>query len=385
MKRRIAGAMVFLMIASAALFAADASKLREDFTAALESGDAAQAIESYSDMLSQVQKDHQKAQRSYEKALDAGNMQKAREAWYEMNAVSYSAMTRDETDQLLSLIIAEDEPQRAEDAAWLMENSRYYRPSVSFEWSASGDSYSFRYSSSRSVVPGEDLVLPDADSMRVDTSAAGVLVGWGVTPGEIMYQPGETIKAPYTDQTFYAVWETRVVFRDELTNTESTISDAQDDDAIAVPSLTAPDGSYVFAGWVDRSTGEYIAPDETEVVLEGNGAYFEALWKNAQLVDAKARHYSIDAIPAGTQADISFTIENNGTEDIRDAEVVCSGSDGLSVLRTNGSIRRIGADSSVAVQGVRVVATEPGSYTLHATLTDRDGDVWSADFPVTMV
>ena len=58
MKRRIAGAMVFLMIASAALFAADASKLREDFTSALESGDAAQAIESYSDMLSQVRKDH---------------------------------------------------------------------------------------------------------------------------------------------------------------------------------------------------------------------------------------------------------------------------------------------------------------------------------------
>ena len=384
MKRRITGITAVLLIASMALWAADVSELRSAFTDAIASGDVSEAINNYDDMISQAQKDYQKAQRSYEKALEAGNINKAREAWYDMKAISYDSMTRDETDELLALIVAEDEPQRGEDAQWLMENSRYYSPAITYQWSASGDNYSFSYSSTSSVTPGEDVVLPDTDDVRVNSSAAGVLTGWGVIPDEITYQPGETITAPYTDQTLYAIWSTQVVFKDPVTGMESTVEDVADGDIIDVPALSEPDDSYVFAGWVDRSTGEYIAPDETETELEGNGAVFEALWKNAELSDLECRHYDTAAIPVNTQADLTFVISNNGTEDLRNVEIECTGDDGLTVLSGNGTLRSVGAGDSVTIQGLRVVGTTAGDHMLHIAAVDRDGDTWSADFTVTI-
>ena len=385
MKKRTIGIAAVLLAAAMALGAADAAELRTRFSEALSSGDAREAIERYDDMVSQARKDYQKAERSYEKALEAGNMAKAREAWNDMHSASVSPMTADETDQMLSLILAEDDDRKAEDAAWLMANSRYYNPAMTYRWSSSGDSYSFSYSSSRAVTPGEEITLPDADSLRVNTSAAGVLTGWGITPDEKTYEPGETIAAPYTDQTLYAIWESRVVFSDPVTGMKSTVTDAADGDSIAVPEISEPDDSYVFAGWVDRSTGEYIAPDETEVTLEGNGAVFEALWKNAGLSDLKARHYDISAIPVNTQADLTFTIANSGTEDLRNLSISCTGDDGLKVLSGNGSVRFVGAGDDVSIRGLRIVGTEKGDHMLRISAEDRDGDIWSADFTVTIV
>ena len=313
------------------------------------------------------------------------NMQKARGAWYDMQSAGYSAMTSDETDEMLSLILSEDEDKKAEDAAWLLENSRYYNPTVSYEWNTSGDNYNFSYSSTKSVIPGEELVLPDKDSINVNNSMSGVLVGWGITPDEVTYEPGATIVAPYTDQTFYAIWESQVVFTDPVTGTENVVTDVAAGDTISVPVLTEPDDSYVFAGWVDKSTGEYIAPDETDFVLEGNGAVFEALWKNAELSDLEARHYDIAAIPVNTQADLSFVISNKGTEDLRNVKIETTGDDGLTVLKGNGTVRIVDGGSSVTVQGVKVVGTVAGDHMLHISAIDRDGDEWSADFTVTIV
>ena len=385
MKRMLTMATAIMLIASVTLAAEDASKLYEDFSSAVEDGNAQEAIECYTDLQDQVRKDYQNAQRSYEKAVEAGNMRKAREAWNEMDSIVSYSMTEDQTDALLSAILSEDPADKAEDARWLMENSRYYRPMITYEWSASGDSYSFSYTSSASVTPGEEITLPDKDSIRVSSAAAGVLSGWGITPDEATYQPGETIEAPYTDQTLYAIWKTEVVFKDPVTDFESTVSDIASGDAIAVPALSEPDDSYVFAGWVDRTTGDYIAPDETEVTLEGNGAVYEALWKMAELSGLEARHYDIAAIPVNTQADLSFTLSNKGTEDLRNVEITAEGEDGLTVLNGNGTIRGVDGGEDVTVTGLRVVATEPGNYMLHITAADRDGDAWSADFPITAV
>ena len=106
MRRRITGVVAVLLVSSAFLWAADVSELRTAFTDAIANGDAAQAIENYNDMVDQANKDYKKAQRSYEKALEAGNMLKAREARADMYNASYSAMTKDETDSLLSLILS---------------------------------------------------------------------------------------------------------------------------------------------------------------------------------------------------------------------------------------------------------------------------------------
>ena len=360
MRRRITGVVAVLLVSSAFLWAADVSELRTAFTDAIANGDAAQAIENYNDMVDQANKDYKKAQRSYEKALEAGNMLKAREARADMYNASYSAMTKDETDSLLSLILSENEEQKAKDVAWLLENSRYYNPSITYEWSSSGDNYSFSYSSTVSVVPGEELTLPDKDSIRA-------------------------ITAPYTDQTLYAIWDTEVMFTDPITGTESEVTNVSSGDIIDVPSLGEVDDSYIFAGWVDRSTGEYIAPDETTVELEGNGAVFEALWKNAEISELESKHYDISALPVNTQTDLSFVVTNNGTEDLKNIKVECTSEDGLSVLSGNGSIRSIPAGESVVVQGLKVVGTEPGDYMINISLTDRDDDVWSGDFSVTIV
>ena len=146
MKRKTTGIVAILLIASMTLWAADTSELRGKFTDSLANGNLEEAISNYDEMVSQAGKDYQKAQRSYEKALEAGNKPKAMEAWRDMHSSYYMAMTRDETDDMLALILAEDEDARIEDAKWLEANSRYYSPSITYEWSSSGDNYSFRAS-----------------------------------------------------------------------------------------------------------------------------------------------------------------------------------------------------------------------------------------------
>ena len=382
--KRILSLFIVLAVSVSIVAAADASEMYQLFSDAVNDGDAAAAMDLYSNLQSIISKDYQKAERSYEKALEAGNIRKAREAYSDMLSVSDYSITREQSDALLSAILREDEGRRAEDAAWLYENSPYYSPSVTYDWSASGDNFSYSFRRSISVTPGSEITLPTAEDIGADTSAAGVLVGWGITPDEMTYQPGEVIAAPYTDQTYYAVWKTAVAFTDPVTGTDSTVDGTASGESIDVPQLAAPDESYVFTGWVDKTTGEYIAPDEDSYVLEGNGAAFTALWKKVDFQNLSSRHYDIEALPVDTQVDLSFDIANSGTEDIRNAEIsVVSEDPGFTVLNGDGHVRFIAAGRTLTMNGLRVVATEPGTYTLTASIADRDGDVWTGNFTVT--
>ena len=382
--KRILSLFIVLAVSVSIVAAADASEMYQLFSDAVNDGDAAAAMDLYSNLQSIISKDYQKAERSYEKALEAGNIRKAREAYSDMLSVSDYSITREQSDALLSAILREDEGKRAEDAAWLYENSPYYSPSVTYDWSASGDNFSYSFRRSISVTPGSEITLPTAEDIGADTSAAGVLVGWGITPDEMTYQPGEVIAAPYTDQTYYAVWKTAVAFTDPVTGTDSTVDGTASGESIDVPQLAAPDESYVFTGWVDKTTGEYIAPDEDSYVLEGNGAAFTALWKKVDFQNLSSRHYDIEALPVDTQVGLSFDIANSGTEDIRNAEIrVVSEDPGFTVLNGDGHVRFIAAGRTLTMNGLRVVATEPGAYTLTASIADRDGDVWTGSFTVT--
>lgn len=382
--KRILSLFIVLAVSVSIVAAADASEMYQLFSDAVNDGDAAAAMDLYSNLQSIISKDYQKAERSYEKALEAGNIRKAREAYSDMLSVSDYSITREQSDALLSAILREDEGKRAEDAAWLYENSPYYSPSVTYDWSASGDNFSYSFRRSISVTPGSEITLPTAEDIGADTSAAGVLVGWGITPDEMTYQPGEVIAAPYTDQTYYAVWKTAVAFTDPVTGTDSTVDGTASGESIDVPQLAAPDESYVFTGWVDKTTGEYIAPDEDSYVLEGNGAAFTALWKKVDFQNLSSRHYDIEALPVDTQVGLSFDIANSGTEDIRNAEIrVVSEDPGFTVLNGDGHVRFIAAGRTLTMNGLRVVATEPGTYTLTASIADRDGDVWTGSFTVT--
>ena len=382
--KRIISLFAVLAVSLSIVAAADASEMYQLFSNAVDDGDAAAAMDLYSNLQDMISKDYQKAQRSYEKALEAGNIRKARAAYSDMLGVSDYSITREQSDALLSAILKEDEGKRAEDAAWLYENSPYYSPSVTYDWSASGENFSYSFRRSISVTPGSEITLPTSEDIGADTSASGVLVGWGITPDEVTYQPGEVIAAPYTNQTYYAVWKTAVAFSDSVTGTETTVDGTVPGESIDVPQLAAPDESYVFTGWVDKTTGEYIAPDDTSYELEGNGASFTALWKKVDFQNLSSRHYDPEALPVATQVDLSFDIANSGTEDIRNAEIsVVSEDTGLTVLNGEGHVGFIAAGRTLTMNGLRVVATEPGTYTLSASIEDRDGDVWTGSFTVT--
>ena len=380
--------MAIVLIASATMvFAASVDDMYSQFADALASGDASKAMDIYDNLQERAQKDYLNAERSYEKALDAGNFGKARQVMRDLQAMKASpyTMTEEDTDNLLSLILKiEDEDQKKEMAQWLYANSPYYSPTVTYDWSTEGDNYSYRFARSVSVAPGNEITFPSSSDIGIDTSLAGVLEGWGVTRSDVMYQPGEVIPAPYTSQTYYAVWKTAVSFKDDVTGIDSTVDGTATGESVDVPAVTAPDDSYIFTGWVDKTTGEYIAPDETSYELEGNGAAFTALWKKVDFQNLTSRHYDTEALPVGTQVDLSFEIANSGSEDIRNAAIEVESSDpGLAVLNGEGNVRFIAAGRTLTMNGLRVAATEPGTYTINVSLTDRDDDVWTGSFSVT--
>ena len=382
MKKKLLIALVALLSVGVSLYAASAEELYQKFSDAADSGDVALAIDTYNDLQERTDKDLQKAQRSYEKALAAGNMQRALDARDSYRSILRYSMSEEDTDALLAAILKEDEATAAEHAKWLYSNSSYYYPTLTYEWKSSSDTFSYSYSRSISVVPGSDITLPTADEIGVDSSMAGVLVGWGVTPDEVTYQAGETIAAPLTNQTLYAIWTTRVLFEDPVTGVESSFDDISTGDSVTIPVLSAPDESYVFAGWVDETTGEYLAPFDEEYELEGNGAIFTALWKRVEVNDLKGTHYDTSALPVNTQEELEFTLTNSGTEDLRSLSIEVTGSEGLSVLTGRGKVSFLNDGSSLNMTGLRVVATDAGDHTLTVTVTDRDGDVWTSDFTV---
>lgn len=382
MKRKFMVILVALLVAGVSLSAASLSDLYQKFSDAVSNGDVALAIDSYTELQDRTDKDLLKAQRSYEKALDAGNIQRAMNARDDYYGVSRYKMSKEDTDALLSAILKEDGETAVEHAKWLYSNSSYYYPTLSYEWKSSSDSFSYSFNRSVTVEPGSTITLPGPDDIGIDTSMAGVLVGWGVTPDEVTYNAGETISAPLTSQTLYAIWKTEVRFTDSVTGVENVVDDVAAGDSIAVPQLTAPDDTYVFAGWADESTGVYLAPYDEEYVLEGNGAVFKALWKKIDVSDLAGKHYDVNALPVNTQAELSFALSNAGTEDLRSLSIEVTGSEGLSVLTGNGKLSYLSDGSSITMTGLKVVATEAGEHTLTVTITDRDGDSWSSDFTV---
>ena len=115
--RRIAAVSAVLMLSAAMLFAADSAELYQKFSDAVDNGDVREAVEVYTDLLETSQKEYTKAQRSYEKALDAGNRAKAQSAYNDMRNARVSPITEEQTDSLLAAILKEDEAKRSEDAA----------------------------------------------------------------------------------------------------------------------------------------------------------------------------------------------------------------------------------------------------------------------------
>ena len=103
--KRILSLLIVLSVSIAMVAAADASEMYQLFSDAVNDGDTAAAMDLYGNLQDKISKDYKKAERSYEKALEAGNIRKAREAYSDMLNVSGYSITREQSDALLSAIL----------------------------------------------------------------------------------------------------------------------------------------------------------------------------------------------------------------------------------------------------------------------------------------
>ncbi len=373
-----------LIISCTVLFAASSKDLFQEFSDNISSGDLSAAKETYSDLQDKIKSEASSAEKQMEKAYSKGNMELYLEARNEYRDLSGCMITKEQSDALLSMIVEEDAENAGKDAEWLYSISPYYRPTLSLDYSASGDNYSYSYSSSITVKPNSDVTLPDQEALGANSNRLGNLAGWGVTKDSVTYLPGETIKMPLTDQTLYAIWENSVTFKDEKTGIDEKNADVAEGDEIAVPSVSAADDGSVFAGWIDNTSGEYIAPDETVYTVRGSGANFVALYSNLEIKDLKTIPYS--TLPENTQVTLTFYVENTGNEDMKNLEVnISSDDEDLSILTDTLYFRRLPAGGSgyVSTKVVYTGSESSRSIPLNISVSDSDGNTWSQAFTVT--
>ncbi len=266
---------------------------------------------SYDKLNEAIANEAEQARKRFYEARSKGD----REAYYEarehLSLLSTYHMDQSTSDYLLEQILGLDEPQKSEVAAWLYENSPYYRPTLTLDFSSEGENYRYSYRQQIRKVPGSEIVLPSSGQLRMNSAHLGVLAGWGVTPDEVTYQGGETIQMSYTNQTLYAIYQDGVRFVDPLSGTDLFI----ETEDVEVPTPVADDASAIFAGWYDKSTNTLIT-DPSSYEKVGKGGYFEALWKRLAIEDITVLYYDKDTLPTNTQMSMGFSYANTGTVDL---------------------------------------------------------------------
>lgn len=388
-KRMVTCLSILLASASMVFAGANSEQLYQKAVQAADNGSVAVAVKAYDDLQAQVAKDYSKAIKKLQTAYDKRDKKAYDEAYSTLAALDSYRLNKDQTDSLLKAILVEDDPQKTTDAQWLYQNSQYYRPVLSLDYSTKGDGYSFSYSQQQVLPPGTELTLPTADDLRFSTSRIGQLMGWGLTPDSLDYQAGETITMPFTSQTLYAQWQDAVTFSDPISNTDISLTDITDGAEVAVPIPTAPDSSYIFAGWREQTSGKTLAPNTETYTVSGKGAAFKGMWKSLALTDLSTAHYDIAAIPVNTQLSASFSMKNQGTEPLRNVTVTLSSdSPYVSVLNPTVTYRGISAGQEGIASGFRFLvkgnAQVGAQIPLTVTATDNDGNTWTQTFTATV-
>lgn len=310
---------IFLMISlllTVGMVALAASPTAEKQYAALKSTDLEnqsleQLIKSIDSLKEAIIRETDEAYKQLSEALSKGDRTAFMQARESLNRLGSYRMTREQTDSLLQKILVLDEPKRSDYAAWLYQTSDYYKPSLTLDFSAAGENYRYSYNQTIRLKPGSEITLPDSSQLRLNSAHLGVLAGWGLTPDEVTYQPGQTITMSYTDQTLYAIYQNGVRFVDALNKTEVFYEEG----AVEVPTPVSTDASAIFAGWYDRTTGRLIT-DAASYTAQGKGAQFEALWKRLGIEDVTVLYYDAAKLPTNTQIGIGFSYSNTGNVDL---------------------------------------------------------------------
>ncbi len=353
-------------------------------------------MKNYDKLNEAVVREAQEAREAASEARSKGD----RTAYYEaldiLDRLSSYGIDEKTSTYMLQTLLKQDDEAKEKAASWLFRNSPYYRPTLTLDFSSEGENYRYSYRQQIRKEPKSEVILPTAGQLRLNSEQLGVLAGWGLTPDEVVYQPGETIEMSYTNQTLYAIYERGVRFVDALSGTDLFLEEGEG----TVPTPATDDVSAIFAGWYDRSTRTLIT-DPTSYKLEGKGAYFEALWKRLAIEDFTVLYYDKDALPTNTQIGIGFSYSNTGTVDLAGLQATLScDSDYVRMLddsvflgrldsglsSTNNS--RWATEEKQMVQGETntfrfiVSADAPSQAVLPFTLTitNDKGDSWTQSF-----
>lgn len=312
-------------------------------------------------------------------SYNEGNVEDYFDAKGMLRNLSYPTITAEDTEVLVKRI-SESKDDASEFAAWLYDNSRFYRPVIRLTKASDSEDESrrssFRYSYTISMEPGSKVKLP---SMNVSFTSDGVFAGWGTTGSEVTYEAGEEITMPYTDLTLYAVFKSGVMFYDRITGTE-VFEDGSD---ISAPALEAPDETYVFAGWYNERGEKAEGPVSLE---DGQSAAFYAGWKSVQVDDVRLKNKGSMNVSADKEYKLNFSVLNKGSISTGSLTIeLVPESDALTVL--SGSLSTSNIKAGYQKSGnftIKVSGASGDVVKASIVVTDADGNTWRTPVELTV-
>lgn len=329
----------------------------------------------YEEMQNEYISEYQDLRKQLQKAFNQNNATKYYATLQQIKDLPDPTLSAEQTEMLVTRMANATGEEKAQWADWLFENSKYYHPTLSLTLSNQSENRKVAYSQTISIKPGEKVTLPTIDIGGNN----GIFVGWGITPDEVKYKAGEEISMPYTDQNLYAIFQDGIKFSDSVTN----LSQITQGNSAKVPSVVAPDSSYIFDGWYNNDTGEKLTTDSVSLPDGVASASYSASWKSIRFDAINTKYYKNLTIPAGEQVSVLFTLSNQGNETLSGVTVTLeSTNQSLRVLSSNLSARYIRPQEKREGSFLVLVSGQPGDK-IDATIkvTDSDGVSWSQ--PVT--
>ena len=288
------------------------------------------------------------------------------------NSLEYPMITKEQTETLTERILnTENQEEKDEIASFLYENSAWYHPTLTFEYSVTNGNYSRSYRKSFSAVPGTTVTAPEV-------KGDGVFLGWSADGENVTYESGDEISMPYSDTVLYAIFSTGITFKDSVSGNDSYTEGTE----AGVPNVETGDSNLVFLGWYDEY-GKKVDGD-TVTVENGESREYTALYRGVEIGDASIRYYEDGKIPSSTQVVLSFPIKNTGNTALRNLKVSLGGEE-VKVLSSSLKATLIGDESSLNASFLVYVEGEKGEEKVFtATVEDASGNVWTKDFTLTV-
>ena len=288
------------------------------------------------------------------------------------NSLEYPMITKEQTETLTERILnTENQEEKDEIASFLYENSAWYHPTLTFEYSVTNGNYSRSYIKSFSAVPGTTVTAPEV-------KGDGVFLGWSADGENVTYESGDEISMPYSDTVLYAIFSTGITFKNSVSGNDSYTEGTE----ASVPNVETGDPNLVFLGWYDEY-GKKVDGD-TVTVENGESREYTALYRGVEIGDASIRYYEDGKIPSSTQVVLSFPIKNTGNTALRNLKVSLGGEE-VKVLSSSLKATLIGDESSLNASFLVYAEGEKGEEKVFtATVEDASGNVWTKDFTLTV-